>query len=68
MSYRTWVGYRITKKRHELFLASQAMLVWNLTHGSGCKARARAIADRQDARIASAAPRIAQVASKGPGR
>lgn len=46
MSYRTWVGYRITKKRHELLLASQSMLVWNLTHGSGCKAREKAILDR----------------------
>lgn len=32
--------------RRELLEASQAMLVWNLSHGSGCKSKARAIASR----------------------
>lgn len=47
MSYRLGIGSRITKKRHDLLLAAQAMLVWNTTCGKGCKARLRAIEARQ---------------------
>ena len=44
---RDGVGSHQRARRHELLLCSQAMLVWNLTHGSGCKTQAAAIARRQ---------------------
>ena len=46
MSYRRGIGADVHARRLRLFLAAQAMLVWNLAHGQGCKRRAKVIAQR----------------------